>query len=79
MQLATTLKTVKRYDTMEFTLENVITLINGVGFPIAMCVALFWFNQFTLRAQQQALAELKESINNNTNATNALAQSIGRK
>ena len=64
---------------MEFTLENVIALINGVGFPIAMCVALFWFNQFTLRAQQQALTELKESINNNTNATNALAQSIGRK
>lgn len=63
---------------MEFTLENVIALINGVGFPIAMCVALFWFNQFTLKAQQKALEELKESIQNNTNATNNLAMSIKR-
>lgn len=63
---------------MEMSLDSIITLINGVGFPIAMCVALFWFNQFTLKAQAQALNELKESINNNTNATNNLADSIKR-
>lgn len=63
---------------MEFSLENIIALINGVGFPIAMCVALFWLNNFTLKAQQQALNELRDSIQNNTNATNNLANSIKR-
>lgn len=63
---------------MEFNLENVIALINGVGFPIAMCIALFWLNNFTLKAQQQALNELRDSIQNNTNATNNLANSIKR-
>lgn len=63
---------------MEFNLENIIGLINGVGFPIAMCVALFYLNNFTLKAQQKALNELQVSIQNNTNATNNLANSIKR-
>lgn len=63
---------------MEFNLQTVIELVNGVGFPIAMCVALFWLNNFTLKAQQQALVELKASIQANTTATNNLAESIKR-
>lgn len=63
---------------MELSLENIITLINGVGFPIAMCVAMFYLNNFTLKAQQQALIDLQVMITNNTNATNNLAESIRR-
>jgi len=63
---------------MELSLENIIALINGVGFPIAMCVAMFYLNNFTLKAQQQALVDLQVMITNNTNATNNLAESLRR-
>lgn len=63
---------------MELSLENIIALINGVGFPIAMCVAMFYLNNFTLKAQQQALVDLQMMITNNTNATNNLAESLRR-
>lgn len=63
---------------MELSLENIIALINGVGFPIAMCVAMFYLNNFTLKAQQRALIDLQVMITNNTNATNNLAESLRR-
>lgn len=63
---------------MEFNLQTIIDLVNGVGFPIAMCIALFWLNNFTLKAQQQSLLELKSSIQDNTNATNNLVEVIKR-
>lgn len=63
---------------MEFSLQTFIELINGVGFPISMCVALFWLNSGILRNQQLVLSELKVSIQNNTNAVENLADSIKR-
>lgn len=63
---------------MEFNLQTIIDLINGVGFPISMCVALFWLNNGTLKSQQQALTELKSVIQQNTNAVDNLADSIKR-
>ena len=63
---------------MELSLENIIALINGVGFPIAMCVAMFYLNNFTLKAQQKALIDLQVMITNNTMATNNLAESLRR-
>lgn len=63
---------------MDVSLQTIIELINGVGFPIGMCVALFWLNNFTLKSQQQALDELKTCIQNNTNATNNLVETIKR-
>lgn len=63
---------------MELSLENIIALINGVGFPIAMCVAMFYLNNFTLKAQQKALIDLQVMIANNTMATNNLVESLRR-
>lgn len=63
---------------MELSLENIIALINGVGFPIAMCIAMFYLNNFTLKAQQKALIDLQVMITNNTMATNNLAESLRR-
>lgn len=63
---------------MDFNVQTVIELINGVGFPISMCVALFWLNNSTLKAQQKALMELQVTIQNNTQATTNLAEMIKR-
>lgn len=64
---------------MKFDIDGLIKLINGVGFPIVVCIALFWSNQTSVNAQQVLLAEFKETIRNNTDALNALSSKIDSK
>lgn len=63
---------------MEFNLNSVVELINGVGFPIAVCVALFWFNRETIKEQQKLLVELKDIIRDNSEVIRDLADEIKR-
>lgn len=78
MQSKTTLKLVQGYN-MEFNLGAVVELINGVGFPIAVCIALFWFNRDTIREQQKLLIELKDIIRDNSEVMKDLVDEIKRK
>ena len=63
---------------MEFNLSAVTELINGVGFPIAVCIALFWFNRDTIREQQKLLVELKDIIRDNSEVMKDLIEEIKR-
>ena len=78
MQSKTILKLVQGYN-MEFNLSAVVELINGVGFPIAVCIALFWFNRDTIREQQKLLIELKDIIRYNSEVMKDLIDEIKRK
>ena len=78
MQSKTILKLVQGYS-MEFNLSAVVDLINGVGFPIAVCIALFWFNRDTIREQQKLLIELKDIIRDNSEVMKDLIDEIKRK
>lgn len=78
MQSKTTLKRVQGYN-MEFNLSAIVELINGVGFPIAVCIALFWFNRDTIREQQKLLIELKDIIRDNSEVMKDLVDEIKRK
>ena len=78
MQSKTTLKLVQGYN-MEFNLSSIVELINGVGFPIAVCIALFWFNRDTIREQQKLLVELKDIIRDNSEVMKDLIDEIKRK
>ena len=64
---------------MKFDIDGLIKLINGVGFPIVVCIALLWSNQTSVNAQQVLLTEFKETIRNNTDALNALSHKIDGK
>lgn len=64
---------------MEFNLNAIIEFINGVGFPIAVCIALFWFNRDTIREQQKLLVELKDIIRDNSEVMKDLIDEIKRK
>ena len=64
---------------MKYDIDALIKLINGVGFPIVVCIALFWSNQTSVNAQQVLLTEFKETIRNNTDALNALSNKIDGK
>ena len=78
MQSKTILKLVQGYS-MEFNLSAVVELINGVGFPIAVCIALFWFNRYTILEQQKLLIELKDIIRDNSEVMRDLIDEIKRK
>lgn len=78
MQSKTILKLVQGYN-MEFNLSAVVELINGVGFPIAVCIALFWFDRDTIREQQKLLIELKDIIRDNSEVMKDLIDEIKRK
>ena len=64
---------------MEFNLSAIVELINRVGFPIAVCIALFWFNRETIREQQKLLVELKDIIRDNTEVMKDLIDEFKRK
>ena len=57
-------------------MENIITLINTAGFPVAMwCVLLYYVNKL-IDAHRKEVDELTEAINNNTNVINILLERI---
>ena len=63
---------------MEINLNSIVELINGVGFPITVCIALFWFNRDTIGKQQLLLNELKDIIRDNSEVMRDLIDEIKR-
>ena len=51
-----------------------VEIINSVGFPIGMCIALFWFCNNTLKGQQELLNQFKDTIRDNTEALRQLVE-----
>ena len=54
----------------------IVELINSVGFPIGMCIALFWFCSNTLKGQQDLLNQFKDTIRDNTEVLRQLAEKV---
>lgn len=63
---------------MEININTITDLINGVGFPITVCVALFWFNRDTILKQQLIIIELKDIIRDNSEVMRDLIDEIKR-
>lgn len=63
---------------MEINLSAIVDLINVVGFPIAVCIALFWFNRETIKEQQKLLIEFKDIIRDNSEVMRDLVDEIKR-
>lgn len=59
--------------------QAIVQLISNNGFPIIMCLLLYRQMLNSEEAHKQEIEGLKESINANTNAMNALLQTIERK
>ena len=53
-------------------MESIIQLINGVGFPIAVSIALFYQNTKQDERNQELTKELQEVINTNTKTLSEL-------
>ena len=63
---------------MEVDFNNITAFINGVGFPIAICVYLLWYNKTTLDKQQNLLIELKDIIRDNSEVMRDIVEEIKR-
>lgn len=59
--------------------QAIVQIISNNGFPIIMCLLLYRQMLASEEAHKQEIEGLKESINANTNAMNALLQTIERK
>lgn len=46
--------------------NNIITIISNLGFPIAMCGALFWYMIKQREAHKEETEHLKDTIAENT-------------
>lgn len=60
--------------------QTIMQIISTLGFPIACCIALFWYINKTLkdftRDIQQAVDKLTESISKDTDATTKLVTTV---
>lgn len=59
--------------------QTIVQIISNNGFPIIMCLLLYRQMLTSEEAHKQEIEGLKESLNANTNAMNALIQTIERK
>lgn len=59
--------------------QAIVQIISNNGFPIIMCLLLYRQMLTSEEAHKQEIEGLKESITENTNAINALIQTIERK
>ena len=57
---------------------TVTSLIGSLGFPIACCIALFWYLTKIDARHKEEMDKMSEAINNNTNVMNNLLEEIRR-
>ena len=58
-------------------MDEVIQIIQTLGFPIAVAIALFWQNMKMQDQHKEEMAKLTEALNNNTIALTELKDKIG--
>ena len=44
-------------------MENIVSIISSVGFPIAMCLLMFWYMQKETENHREETNGLKDAIN----------------
>lgn len=58
-------------------ISTISTIISTVGFPIAACIAMFWYINKQSDIHKQEVDKLSDALNNNTIALTKLADAIG--
>lgn len=59
-------------------MEAFVALISNVGFPIAVCVALFWYINSAMKNMSVTLEALKTTVDNNTSVVNKLNERLDK-
>ena len=61
------------------TLQTVINLIKDLGFPIAVCIAMFWLNKKEVEQHKEEMSKVTDALNNNTLALTELRDRLDNK
>ena len=61
------------------TLQTVINLIKDLGFPIAVCIAMFWLNNKQVEQHKEEMTKVTDALNNNTLALTELRDRLDNK
>lgn len=61
------------------TLQTVISLIKDLGFPIAVCIAMFWLNNKQVEQHKEEMTKVTDALNNNTLALTELRDRLDNK
>ena len=61
------------------TLQTVINLIKDLGFPIAVCIAMFWLNNKQVEQHKEEMSKVTDALNNNTLAMTELRDRLDNK
>lgn len=64
-------------EVIEMDVSTVTTLISTLGFPIAACVALFWYMIKQDEHHKEETEKLRESIDGNTMILTKLYERLG--
>lgn len=59
-------------------LNDLVSIIGSLGFPIVACIALFWQNNKQEERHRDEMEKVTESINNNTTAIIELTNKLGK-
>lgn len=57
-------------------ISTISTIISTVGFPIAACIAMFWYINKQSDIHKQEIDKLSDALNNNTIALTKLTDAI---
>ena len=52
-------------------MDIVTELVNNLGFPISVCIALFWMNREMMKSYQLLLVDFKDTLRDNTEVMRA--------
>lgn len=56
----------------------IIQIVGSLGFPISMCIALFWRQVKSDEQHKTEMDKLSEALNNNTLAITKLSDKLGK-
>lgn len=58
-------------------MENIVQIIAQLGFPIAMCLLMFWYVTKKDETHRDEMNKMAEAVNNNTIVMQRLLDKLG--
>lgn len=58
-------------------MENIIQIVAQLGFPIAMCLLMFWYVTKKDESHREEINKMSEAVNNNTLVMQKLIDKLG--
>ena len=58
-------------------MENIVQIVAQLGFPIAMCLLMFWYVTKKDDALREEMNKMSEAVNNNTLVMQKLIDKLG--